>query len=159
MFLLLSSTIFFSICEIRHRFNQKNRYIFIGLPTLPLTALCIRQTLVFGRRQMRQADADGRRRRSYNIRQIQTLKSRPEKTDFASLGFENDFPTPWIPHHLRKPCLPSKHDALKHCIGLMLAHCLRRWPNIKPTVFRWALEKPAPVFPQGCLSVQDSSIV
>ena len=29
-------------------------------------ALCIRQTLVFGRRQTRQADADGRRRRSYS---------------------------------------------------------------------------------------------
>ena len=139
MFLLLSSTIFFSICEIRHRFNQKNRavasissIIFIGLPTLPLTALCIRQTLVFGRRQMRQADADSRRRRSYNIRQIQTLKSRPGKTDFASLGFENDFPTSWIPHHPRKPCLPSKHDALKHCIGLTAISARAAPPSNKP---------------------------
>ena len=41
----------------------------------------------------------------------------------------------------------------------MLAHRLRRWPNIKPTQFRWALNKPAPVFPRGRLSVQDSSIV
>ena len=41
----------------------------------------------------------------------------------------------------------------------MLAHRLPRWPNIKPTVFRWALQKPASVFRQGGLSVQDSSIV
>ena len=68
---------------------------------------CIRHT----------ADATGRRRRrrSYHIRQIQTLKSRPGKTDFASLGFENYSSTPWIPNHPRRPCLPSKHDTLKHC--------------------------------------------
>ena len=30
---------------------------------------------------------------------------------------------------------PSKHDTLNN-VGLMLAHCLRRWPNIKPTLFQ-----------------------
>ena len=42
---------------------------------LTKTALCIRQTLVFGRRQMRQADADDRRRRSYSRFRLWNLES------------------------------------------------------------------------------------
>ena len=30
---------------------------------------------------------------------------------------------------------PSKNDTLKHA-GLSLAHRLRRWPNVKPTLFQ-----------------------